>query len=295
MMWKSVSLLTFTLVACSSTQVVGPPLEVNPAYDPVPAFAVSPPLNSEGYRVEGFSKGAYMITNGYYQAMALVSTEGVIMVDAPPSIGQNLLYAVGNLTHLPITHQVYSHSHADHNGAAFLYGNVTRIGHRLTREYLALDNDPNRPLPENTGPNHTPDNCFIYAPAQKVLVFIDIAGHLTLSGTRQDVEDSYGYVSDLNANFREAYLLGISPANATNNLTAATLQAEALAANPNNPYAALSIVINAFSNYCNEVTNNKWSSKLAGTDMYGRSHAYAITDELRFEQDVPGPYSAVTD
>lgn len=118
-----------------------------------------------------------------------------------------------------------------------------------------------------------------------------VAGHLSLSGTRQDVEDSYGYVTDLYNNCREAYLLGISPPNSTNNLTAATLQAEALAANPNNPYAALSIVMNSFSNYCNEVTNRKWANKLAATDMYGWSHAYTIIDALRIEFDVPGPYA----
>lgn len=183
-----------TVLACSTPapQAIGPSQDVNPTYNPVPEFAVGLPLNSDGYRIEDFGKGAYMITNGYYQAMALVSTKGVIMVDAPPSIGQNLLYAVGNITHLPITHQVYSHSHTDHNGASFLYGNVTRIGHRLTRDYLALANDPYRPLPDKTfsdemtltvgnqtlqlknrGPNHSPDNTYIYAPAQKVLVLID--------------------------------------------------------------------------------------------------------------------------
>ncbi|KAL7786439.1 Metallo-hydrolase/oxidoreductase [Trichoderma afarasin] len=298
-------------LACSSPspQVIGPLGEVNPTYNPIPDFAIGLPLNTDGYRVESFGKGAYMITNNYYQAMALVSTEGVIMIDAPPSIGRNLLYAVGNITHLPITHQVYSHSHADHNGASFLYGNITRVGHRLTHEYLAFAKDPYRPLPnktfsdkmtltvgnqtlhlENRGPNHSPDNSYIYAPAQKVLVLID-TGHLTLSGTRQDVENSYGYVSDLYENCREAYLLGISTANGTNNLTASALQAEALAANPNNPYAALSIVMNAFSNYCNEVTNRKWAKQLAGTDMYGWSHAYTIIDALRIEQDVKGPYA----
>lgn len=121
-----------------------------------------------------------------------------------------------------------------------------------------------------------------------------VAGHLTLSGTRADVEASYNYVSDLNANCREAYLLGISQANSTNNLTASALQAEALASNPNNPFAALSIVMNAFSNYCNEMTNTKWAQKLAGTDMYGWSHAYTIIDALRIEEDIPGPYAAAT-
>ncbi|KAL6788869.1 Metallo-hydrolase/oxidoreductase [Trichoderma sp. SZMC 28012] len=247
----ALSLLRAAL-ACSSPplQVIGPPGEVNPTYNPIPDFAIGPPLNIDGYRVESFGKGAYMITNNYYQAMALVSTEGVIMIDAPPSIGRNLLYAVGNITHLPITHQVYSHSHADHKRCWYLL-------------IYALDYD------------------FEHL----------VAGHLTLSGTRQDVEDSYGYVSDLYKNCREAYLLGISTANGTNNLTASALQAEALAANPNNPYAALSIVMNAFSNYCNEVTNKKWAKKLAGTDMYGWSHAYTIIDALRIEQDVKGPYA----
>lgn len=196
-MLKSLFATSFTLAgvlagSSQAPQAIGPPSEVNPTYEPVPSFAQGLPLNNDGYRIEDFGKGAYMITNNYYQAMALVSTEGVIMIDAPPSIGQKLLYAVGNITHLPITHQVYSHSHADHNGASYLYGKITRVGHRLTREYLALADDRNRPLPDKIfsddmtlkvgnqtlelkyrGPNHSPDNCYIYAPAQKVLVLVD--------------------------------------------------------------------------------------------------------------------------
>ena len=47
--------------------------------------------------------------------------EGVIVVDAPPSIGENILAAIAEVTDEPITHVIYSHSHADHIGAAGIY------------------------------------------------------------------------------------------------------------------------------------------------------------------------------
>ena len=88
-----------------------------------------------------------------------------------------------------VTHLVYSHSHADHIGASSLFGtDVMRIGHRENRRLLLRDNDPNRPPPSVTfderhvldvggeqlhlafhGPNHTPDNIFIYASKQQAL------------------------------------------------------------------------------------------------------------------------------
>jgi glyoxylase-like metal-dependent hydrolase (beta-lactamase superfamily II) len=46
---------------------------------------------------------------------------------------------------------VYSHHHADHAGAADLFGNdLVRIGHEDTRRLLLRDNDPTRPAPEVT-------------------------------------------------------------------------------------------------------------------------------------------------
>src|SRR4051794_38677162 len=92
-------------------------------YAPIPSSAFGPAIsNATSYRVEAFGGGAYMMTDDLYQAMFLVSSESVIVVDAPPTIGKNLLYAIGNTTDLPISHVVYSHAHADHIGAAYLYG-----------------------------------------------------------------------------------------------------------------------------------------------------------------------------
>ena len=93
-----------------------------------------------------------------------------------------------------VTHLVYSHHHADHTGAADLFGNdLVRIGHEDTRRLLLRDNDPTRPAPEVTfrdtyalkvggervelafhGPNHSPDNIFIHFPDHDALMLIDI-------------------------------------------------------------------------------------------------------------------------
>ncbi|KJZ69152.1 hypothetical protein HIM_11453 [Hirsutella minnesotensis 3608] len=163
-------------------------------YSPIPTQAQGPPLNSAGWRVEHFGGGAYMVTDNQYQAFFLVSTEGVIVVDAPPSIGENMLYAIGNATHIPITYVIYSHAHTDHIGDAYLYGDsVTRIAQEMTKEILEGTPDAKPPVPnlifdeEYTlylgnqtlhltyrGPNHQPGNIFIYAPQQKVLMLVDV-------------------------------------------------------------------------------------------------------------------------
>lgn len=166
-----------------------------PQYAPVPTGAFGPDLTAAGYRVEPFGGGIYMVTDNLYQALFLVSDEGVIVVDNPPTIGQNMIYAVGNVTDAPITHVVYSHAHADHIGGAFLYGDdVTIIAHKDTAEELSLSPpDSKRPPPNVTfkkhyklrvgnqtleleykGPNHQPGNIFIYAREQKVLMVVDV-------------------------------------------------------------------------------------------------------------------------
>ena len=71
--------------------------------------------------------------------MFLTTRDGVVLVDAPPTIGHNLLRAIGAVTQAngrpsQVTHLVYSHSHADHIGASILFGpDVVRIGHRECR------------------------------------------------------------------------------------------------------------------------------------------------------------------
>ena len=136
-----------------------------------------------------------MVTDGSYQNLFVVSTEGVILVDLPPTIGKNIFYAIGNVTNKPITHFVYSHTHADHIGTASLVAKhgVEIIAHEETTELLRSYADPSRPIPTKSfardyvvrsgnqtlqlsykGENHCRGNIFIYAPSAHVLMLIDV-------------------------------------------------------------------------------------------------------------------------
>ena len=74
-----------------------------------------------------------------------------VAVDAPPTIGHNILRAIATVTKSHVTHAIYSHHHADHTGAMILYQGARFYAQsevagllRQTRE------DPNRPLPDVT-------------------------------------------------------------------------------------------------------------------------------------------------
>ena len=92
-----------------------------------------------------------MITDGTYHALFFIACEGVIVVDSPPIIGKNMLHAIRNVTSLPMSHIVYSHSHTDHIGAAYLLSspaNVSFIAHQLTAQALTMVSDSqHRPAP----------------------------------------------------------------------------------------------------------------------------------------------------
>ena len=168
-------------------------------YAPIPRSALGPALNDQGYYVGRVERNLYWVTDGVYQAAFLTTADGVVLFDAPPSIGGNLRRAVDEITAAngvpsTVTHFVYSHHHADHGGAAFLFdGDVTRIGHEETRRLLLRDGDAARPVPEVTfadrytlevggervelawhGPNHSPDNIYIHFPDHDTLMLVDV-------------------------------------------------------------------------------------------------------------------------
>jgi glyoxylase-like metal-dependent hydrolase (beta-lactamase superfamily II) len=165
-----------------------------PGFAPLPDAARGPAIPEAGYLVEEIGGGLYWLTEGVYQVMFLVTGEGVVVVDAPPTIGANLLRGIADVTDEPITHVVYSHAHADHIGAAVLYpADAERIAHAETARLLERSGDPNRPLPTRTfedaltlavgdqtlrlefrGSNHSPDNIFVWAPRQETLLLIDV-------------------------------------------------------------------------------------------------------------------------
>lgn len=162
---------------------------------PLPETTMGPQVDfTKGYLVEEIRDGLYWVTDGMYNTMFLTTGQGVIAVDAPPSIGENYLKAIAEVTTEPVTHVIYSHTHNDHVGSMSMFPEDTiYISHQDVADTLAKRNDPNRPVPTITfeekytlevgnkileldyaGPMHESGNIFIHAPNQKVLMLVDV-------------------------------------------------------------------------------------------------------------------------
>ena len=61
-----------------------------PDYAPVPPSALGPAVNAQGYFTGRVEKNLYWVTDSTYQAAFLTTRDGVVLFDAPPSIGHNL-------------------------------------------------------------------------------------------------------------------------------------------------------------------------------------------------------------
>lgn len=180
----------------------------------IPEGAKGPAIPADkGYLVEEIRDGLYWVTDGVYNTMFLVTADGVIAVDAPPSIGQNYVKAIEEVTDKPVKYVIFSHAHLDHIGAAAaIFKNATFISHEEVAKELQRAHDLAAaagnttfasqlpPVPTITfrdnytislpklgnenqnqtlqlayhGNNHQPGNIFIYAPNQKVLMLVDI-------------------------------------------------------------------------------------------------------------------------
>ena len=307
-------------------------------FAPIPGSALGPPVNADGYFVGQIKGDLYWVTDSFYTAMFLTTRHGVVLVDAPPTIGHNLLRAIGAVTQAngrpsQVTHLVYSHSHADHIGASILFGpDVVRIGHSECRTLLLRDNDPNRPPPDVTfddhftltvggetllldfhGPNHTPDNIFIRAPAQQTLMVVDVifpgwvpfkqlavsqdipdwiqaqdvamslpwdtlvAGHLGRLGTRDDAELQIAYVADLQAS-AQATIASLNPAPFFEEFG-------------NNAWAIFKAYLDAASAQTAAPVTAKYLGNLAAADVFTVDNAFALLEfALRVDGGVLGPF-----
>jgi len=268
-----------------------------------------------------------MITDNQIQSMFLVYDRGVVVMDAPQSYAAKIPQAIKEVAgDKPITHLIYSHSHADHIGGAKALGDVpVIISQDETLRLLKRDADPNRPLPTVTfadkytlhvgsevleltyhGSGHAPGNIFIYAPKQRVLMVIDtvfpgwmpwrrfavsqdvfdefarvedvrkmdwdtvVGGHVTRVGTHADVEMQAEFYRD------------IKQAAAT--ALATTKIGETL--NPldkGNPWAVFDNYIDRVAAQCVNTLTPKWSTKLAGYDVFIWDQCYSMEQTLRID------------
>jgi glyoxylase-like metal-dependent hydrolase (beta-lactamase superfamily II) len=296
-------------------------------YLDVPASAQGPAVDSaKGYRLQDLGSGLYMITDNAIQSMFLVYDRGVVVIDAPQALAAHIPQAIAEVGAKPITHLIYSHSHADHiGGAKALGGHPVIIAHEETLRLLKRDADPERPLPTVTfsdkytlhagnqvlelsyhGNGHEPGNIFISAPAQRVLMVVDIVfpgwmpwrrfalaqdipghfaqveeigkmdwdtfvgGHVARTGTHADV--------DLQAEFNRDVKQAAATALATTKL------GEGL--NPldkGNPWAFFDHYIDRVAAQCVRTLTAKWSTRLAAFDVYIWDQCYSMEQTLRIE------------
>jgi glyoxylase-like metal-dependent hydrolase (beta-lactamase superfamily II) len=260
------------------------------------------------------------------------------MVDAPPTIGHNLLRAIDDVTKVngrpsEVTHQVYSHSHADHIGGSVLFGpDVVRIAHAETARLLERAADPNRPLPNVTfedkyrlrvggetlhldyhGPNHSPDNIFIYAPDYATLMLVDVlfpgwvpfrglavsqeipnwikaqriamsypwqtlvGGHVGRLGVRADGRTQIQYMNDLEASARAA-LTSVDP-------TAIV----AKYGPQGNAWAIFKTYLDAVAETAAAPVVAKYTGVLAAADVFTFDNAWAMMESLRLDTGFLGP------
>jgi glyoxylase-like metal-dependent hydrolase (beta-lactamase superfamily II) len=167
----------------------------------IPQTAKGPAIPAEkGYLVQEIGNQLFSVSDGSYNAMFMVTDQGVVVIDAPPSLGDKYLKAIAEVTDKPVSHVIYSHAHTDHIGAAGIFPqNATFVAQQETASELqramkvATNKSAVPPVPTVTfvknmtlqlgnqtlqldyyGNNHLPGNIFIYAPNQKVLMLVDI-------------------------------------------------------------------------------------------------------------------------
>jgi glyoxylase-like metal-dependent hydrolase (beta-lactamase superfamily II) len=310
-----------------------------PDFAPVPSGSLGPAVNPQGYFVGRISGNLYWVTDSYYQSMFLATREGVVLVDAPPTIGHNLLRAIKDVTDATgttsrVTHLIYSHSHADHVGAAALFGKgVERIGHTGTRQLLRAAADPNRPAPTRTfddtlvvevggerlelayhGPNHSPDNIFIYAPDHATLMLVDVVfpgwtpfkhlaesqdipgwiaahdtaldyrwttlvgGHLGRLGTRADAQLQKNYVTDLEDSVRTT-LTNLDPTPYFTKYGPT-----------GNAWAIFKTYLDAAAQQSADPVVDAYLGRLAAADVFTLDNAHAMVNSLRIDYDVLGAF-----
>ena len=299
----------------------------NTKYLDVPPSALGPAIDpAKGYRLQKLGDGLYMVTDNVYQSMFLVYGRGVVVVDAPPSYAAHIPQAIAEVTTNPITYVVYSHSHTDHiGGVTALGGHPVIIAQRETRRLLERDADPNRPIPTVTfgerytlrvgnqtlelsyhGDAHEPGNIFIYAPAQRVLMVVDVVfpgwmpwrrfavahdipghvlqveeirrmdwetlvgGHVTRTGTHADVDVQAEFYRDL----KQAAVSALT----------ATKPGEGMdPRDKGNAWAVFDNYIDRVAARCVNALTPKWSTRLAAFDVYIWDQCYAMEQSVRID------------
>jgi glyoxylase-like metal-dependent hydrolase (beta-lactamase superfamily II) len=103
---------------------------------------------NKGFAIQELASDVYMVSDGSFSNMFVVTNDGVVLVDAPVSYGAKLSEIIASVTNKPITHLVYTHGHSDHvGGATHLKGTFDVIASEGAAKELAQLNKPGRKHP----------------------------------------------------------------------------------------------------------------------------------------------------
>jgi glyoxylase-like metal-dependent hydrolase (beta-lactamase superfamily II) len=171
------------------------------------------PAPYETKKVDG-TDNVYIFRYGAVQSMFVVTPAGVIATDpisyARRDASQVYVNEIRKVTNQPIKYLVYSHHHYDHiaGGKAFKDAGATIVAHQRAKERLAVLQDPNTPLPDETisktttlqlggtalelhylGLNHSDTTLIMRLPKEKIVFAVDVIPVGSLPG--RGMIDSY--------------------------------------------------------------------------------------------------------
>ncbi len=300
-------------------------------------------LMSKGYYTDSLGGGVHYVKDGWYYQLVVEHDDGLIVVDAPPTngqyfLGENIIPAIREISPKPITHVIYSHHHRDHIGAAAVFpDDVTIIAQAECAALVATASDPQRPRATETfetsyelsvggqtlrldyhGNIHCNGNIFIYHPAEKILMNIDVIfpgwvpfsslamasdlrgflrghdvvlgydfttfvpGHLTRLGTREDVEVQRAFFQDLVDTAME-FLDDVSPARNAMDAPVTFMSAAEQAGGWSNPWLIFDAYLNGVTDKVVEQVLPRWRGRLGAVDVFLRSHAWEVVERLRID------------
>ena len=157
-------------------------------------YELLPPLGEKGYFVKQLSPEVYFFSTGTYNNIFIITSEGVVITDPIKGKGKLLKRAIREISNQPIRFIIYSHSHIDHIGDAYLFAGdgVQIVAQVETGKALKRYKDKNRPIPHiNFGTNyslsiggvsieliypgdgHGKGNSIIYIPSHKIMMYVD--------------------------------------------------------------------------------------------------------------------------
>ena len=114
------------------------------------AWAIDP---KNGVETRKVADDVFVVTDGVWQSAFAVTTDGVVVFDAPETYAHKLRAEIAAVTTQPVRTLIYSHAHNDHIGGSAAFADIEGleiIALTGAAEFLAEKQDPDRLMPTRT-------------------------------------------------------------------------------------------------------------------------------------------------